>query len=100
MCILASVIYGIIHDQFTARICIQYFTEFHPPMFTTTSPTLLAFGWGIIATWWAGAIIGLLLLIASRFGSRPPFLAANLLPFVIKLMAIMAVCAITAGVVG
>jgi hypothetical protein len=100
MCIVAAIIYGIIHDQFTARICIQYFTEFHPPVFPTTSPTLLAFGWGVIATWWAGAIIGLLLLIASRYGSLPPFPAEHLLPLVAKLMAMMALCAVTAGLIG
>lgn len=54
LCISASVLYGIVHDQITARICVEYFTVFHPPVFATTSPTLLGFGWGVIATWWAG----------------------------------------------
>ena len=93
-------IYGIVHDQFTARICIEYFTEFHPPIFATTSPTLLALGWGVIATWWAGAIIGLLLLISARFGSLPPFAANNLLPLIVRLMAAMGICAVAAGLIG
>jgi hypothetical protein len=99
-CILAAVVYGIVHDQFTARICVEYFTWYHPPVFVTTSPTLLGLGWGIIATWWAGAIIGLLLVIASRFGSRPKFPARLLFPFVIRLMLLMATCAIAFGAIG
>jgi hypothetical protein len=49
--ILAAVSYGICHDQVTARICIEYFTIGHAPVFRTTSPTLLALGWGVIASW-------------------------------------------------
>src|SRR5450432_1986345 len=51
-CVIAAVLYGIVHDQITARICIEYFTVFHPPIFHTQSPTLLGIGWGIVATWW------------------------------------------------
>jgi hypothetical protein len=40
--ILAAVLYGIVHDQVTARICLQNFTVFHPPIFHTETPTLLA----------------------------------------------------------
>jgi hypothetical protein len=57
--------YGIVHDQITARICIEYFTVFHPPVFRTENPTLLGLGWGVIATWWLGAIMGVLLATAA-----------------------------------
>jgi hypothetical protein len=50
-CVVAAVLYGIVHDQVTARICVEYFLVFHPPIFPTQSPTLLALGWGVIATW-------------------------------------------------
>jgi hypothetical protein len=50
VCVASAILYGIIHDQFTARICIEYFTVFHPPIFATQSPTLLGIGWGVIAT--------------------------------------------------
>ena len=99
-CILAAILYGIIHDQFTARICLDYFTEFHPPIFATQSPTLLAFGWGIVATWWAGAIIGLLLAIAARFGSRPKMNLRQLAPLIPRLMLFMAICAVVFGSIG
>jgi hypothetical protein len=42
--IAAAILYGIVHDQFTARICVEYFTVFHPPVFATQSPTLLGIG--------------------------------------------------------
>jgi hypothetical protein len=60
LCILSAIIFGILHDQVTARACVEYFTIGHPPIFDTDSPTLLAFGWGIIATWWVGLILGIL----------------------------------------
>jgi hypothetical protein len=69
--ILACVAYGIMHDQVTARICVEYFTIGHPPVFGTESPTLLGIGWGIIATWWVGVILGVPLATAARIGGRP-----------------------------
>jgi len=99
-CIVASVLYGIVHDQFTARICVEYFTEFHPPVFATQSPTLLGIGWGIIATWWAGAIIGLLLSTAARSGTRNRLAARQLAPSVACLMIAMALCALVFGTIG
>lgn len=99
-CIVAAVLYGIVHDQFTARICIEYFTVFHPPVFATRSPTLLAIGWGTIATWWVGAALGLLLALAARAGSRPKLAAATLLRPIGKLLLVMAVCAALTGLTG
>ncbi len=99
-CILAVIVYGIIHDQITARICLEYFTVFHPPVFATQSPTLLAIGWGIIATWWAGAIVGILLALSSRIGSRVKFTARQVAPMVIRLLFVMAFCALLFGTIG
>ena len=84
----------------TARICVEYFTIFHPPLFATQSPTLLGIGWGIVATWWAGAIVGLLLLIAARFGSRPQLPAKAFVPLVLRLMGGMSICALVFGAIG
>ena len=49
--VVAAVCYGVLHDQVTARVCVEYFTIGHPPLFNTDSPTLLAFGWGVVGTW-------------------------------------------------
>jgi hypothetical protein len=100
VCIAAAVLYGIVHDQFTARICVEYFSVFHPPIFGTQSPTLLALGWGIVATWWVGAILGVLLAVAARAGSRPKLPVAALLSSIGKLLFLMAGSALLFGLAG
>lgn len=99
-CIAAAVLYGIIHDQFTARICVEYFTVFHPPVFLTKSPTLLGVGWGIVATWWVGAILGILLAMTARLGSRPKLRVGVLLSPIGKLILVMAGSALLFGLTG
>jgi hypothetical protein len=101
LCVGAAICYGIVHDQFTARICLEYFTVFHPPILGRThSPTLLAFGWGVLATWWVGMILGIFLAIAARAGSRPKLSVNDVLPRIQKLLLIMAVCAFLSGLAG
>ena len=96
----ASVAYGVLHDQVTIRICLEYFTEFHPFLVATRDPTLLAAAWGVAATWWAGALIGVPLAIAARAGGAPPRIARDLLRPVGGLLLAMAATAALAGVVG
>ncbi len=98
--IVAAVLYGIAHDQVTARVCLEYFTIFHPPVFHTQSPTLLALGWGFIATWWVGAFLGICLAIACRVGSPPRLSASNELRPIAWLLVTMGACALVSGVVG
>ena len=100
LAILAGVIYGVAHDQVTARICVEYFTVFHPPVFNTQSPTLLAFGWGIIATWWVGVFLGVCLAISCRVGPSPKIDAAQLVRPIGYLLLAMVSCALIAGIVG
>jgi len=96
----AGVLYGIAHDQITARICIEYFTVFHPPLVATDSPTLLGFAWGVVATWWAGAILGAALALAARAGSRRKLAARDVLPLIARLLPVMAVFAGVFGIAG
>src|SRR5437762_268271 len=98
--ILAAVSYGIIHDQITARVCVEYFTIGHPPLIPSTSPTLLALAWGVVATWWVGLPLGFTLASAARLGHRPKLLAAQLTPLILRLLATMAAVALFAGIVG
>ena len=100
ICIAAAVCYGIGHDQVTARVCVEYFTVGHPPVFGTQDPTLLGIGWGIIATWWVGLLLGVPLAIVARIGSRPKRSVSSLLRPLVWLLAVMAVCALAAGIVG
>lgn len=98
--ILAAVIYGILHDQITARVCVEYFTIGHAPVFPTDDPTLLGIGWGIIATWWVGLILGVPLAIVSRAGPRQKRAAGSLVLPLAVLLAVMAAGALLAGITG
>ncbi|MGC3970683.1 MAG: hypothetical protein QM775_26100 [Pirellulales bacterium] len=98
--IAAAVSYGIVHDQITARICVEYFTVAHPPIFATDDPTLLGLGWGVVATWWAGLGVGLVVAAASRIGPYPKRTARSLLPEIGRLLVVMAVGALLAGTLG
>src|SRR5580704_16110561 len=96
LCIATAIVYGILHDQVTARVCVEYFTIGHPPVFQTYDPTLLACGWGVVATWWMGAILSFPAVIACRVGSLPKFDAANLARPVCVLLIVMAVASLAA----
>jgi hypothetical protein len=99
--VASAVVYGILQDQITARICLEYFTIGHPPVFgTTQDPTVLAFGWGVLATWWVGLLLGLLLAAVARLGSRPKLGARELLKPILVLMAFVGLAALSMGIVG
>lgn len=100
VCIVAAVIYGIVHDQITARLCVEYFTVGHPPIFSTDDPTLLGLGWGVVATWWVGLLLGVPLAVAARAGNWPKRDARSLVRPIAILLGIMAVCATIAGFIG
>ena len=100
MCMLACVVYGIAHDQITARICPEYFTIGHPPLVATESPTLLGIAWGIAATWWVGLILGGSLAAAARAGGWAKREVGSLVRPVLAVMLISACCALLFGVVG
>ncbi len=99
-CVLAAIVYGIAHDQVTVRVCVEYFTIGHPRIFATDSPTLLAIGLGIVATWWVGLPLGVLLAIAARCGRGPRRTAGSLLRPIAKLLCCMAALALAAGFLG
>lgn len=99
MCIVAAILYGIIHDQITARICVEYFTIGHVPI-GTNSPTLLGFAWGVIATWWFGLFLGVLLALAARVGTLPKLTTQDLRIPVTRLMLTCFVLAFLSGLVG
>lgn len=100
LCILSAVVFGILHDQVTARVCADYFTIGHPTIFRTDSPTILAIGWGIIATWWVGLILGILAAPVSRLGSWPKFTAGQLVRPILLLLTIMACVSFLTGLIG
>jgi hypothetical protein len=91
--ILACVTYGILHDQITARICVEYFTIGHAPLLNTDDPTILGLGWGVIATWWVGVLLGIPLAAAARLGHWPKREPATLVRPLTRLMMVSAVVA-------
>lgn len=100
MAVAAAIVYGIFHDQVTARICVEYFTIGHPRLIASTSPTVLGLFWGVVATWWVGLPLGIGLAVASRAGSRPKLKARDLIRPILKLLGAMYVVAILAGLIG
>ncbi len=98
LAIVFAIAYGIVHDQFTTRICIEYFTIAHPKIIESTSPTALAFAWGVAATWWVGAIMGALLACCARSGPEPRLSARHLLRPMLVFVGLTAGAASTAGI--
>jgi hypothetical protein len=79
---------------------VEYFTIGHPPVFGTDDPTLLGIGWGIIATWWVGLLLGVPLALAARAGSRPKRSVASLVRPLGWLFVVAGVSASCAGCLG
>lgn len=96
-----AVIYGIIQDQVTAHVCVEYFTIGHYDYWGLQDPTLLAFEWGVIATWWVGLFLGIVLMISAQAGrSKPQLTARELLRPMLVLLASTGIIALLAGVAG
>lgn len=74
LAVAASVGYGLIHDQITVRLSPAYFTEWqvHADFFQHPNLTVVALFWGVVATWWVGLILGVLLVCASVLGKGNP----------------------------
>lgn len=98
--ILSAVIYGIIHDQITARICIEYFTIGHFRIIDSDDPTVVGLVWGVIATWWAGLILGVPLALASRVGRWQRVSVRELIRPIVIMLSIVALLAGCAGIIG
>ena len=100
LCMFSAVLYGIVHDQVTARICVEYFTIGHPPIFHSDNPTILGLGWGILATWWVGLCLGIALAVAARAGRQARRSMRSLVRPIITLVVVSAACALVAGSIG
>jgi hypothetical protein len=98
--ILAAVTYGILHDQVTGHLCVEYFSIAHPMILPLSSPTLLALEWGVLATWWVGAFLGILLALAARSGPRAKLSTRDIIRPLVTLLFCMAIGALVAGTAG
>jgi hypothetical protein len=95
-----AVAYGVVHDQITARLCVEYFSLAHPPLFPVSSPTLLGLCWGIAATIGIGLILGFLLAQASQSPGLPPMRVRSLVGPLLLIVAVAAIGAASAGMIG
>lgn len=68
---LAAIGYGIAHDLVTAHVAVEYFTVHHPRLVASTSPIVMALLWGVLATFWFGAGLGVLVGAANLLGRAP-----------------------------
>lgn len=96
----AAIAYGVVMDQITIRLCPEYFTVAHPHILNTGSLVLLALAWGVVATWWAGAIAGIVFAFAARAASPTKLTWRHFVRPVLVLLAVMAACALAAGSAG
>ncbi|MGC1107199.1 MAG: hypothetical protein WA876_11730 [Candidatus Acidiferrales bacterium] len=96
----AAILYGVVHDQITIRVCPEYFTVAHPHIFRTDSLTLIALGWGVVATWWGGLAAGVAFAFAARAGSPQKFTWRRFVRPIVTLLIVMAVSATLAGFMG
>lgn len=99
-CIALSIVYGIVHDQITVRMCLEYFTVAHPPLGIGENPTTLALAWGVIATWWVGLFLGVLLAVAARAGSWPKLEWRDLRLAIVLVLVVVFVLAMMSMVTG
>lgn len=98
--VAAAVTYGIVHDQITAHLCVEYFTVGHPILVPTEDPMVLGLVWGVVATWWVGVLVGATLAVASGWGRWPKLNAKDLIRPIVTLMLCVGVFAALAGVAG
>ncbi len=100
LAVAASVLYGVLQDQVMVRVCLEYVTVGHTPVFATDNPALLALGQGVRATWWWGLMFGVPLALCARWGARPKLTAGRLVLPVGFQLAAVAVSSLAAGAAG
>jgi hypothetical protein len=85
---LATCLLGIAMDMVTAHVAVEYFTVHHPHIVDSDSPIVMALIWGIGASWWFGAIAGVIIWMYNR--RRPvPLPATKILVAAYKALALL-----------
>ena len=93
-------LFGVLHDQVTSRVCLEYFTVAHPKLIDSDSPTLVGLVWGVAATWWAGLAVGFWVGATAREGAPPWLTARELLRPAACLFGAMVAASLLAGTLG
>ncbi len=98
--LITELMYGIIHDMITAHLCVEYFTIGHPKIIDSESPVVLAFTWGIVATWWMALPMGLLFASFNHFGKNKSLSYRQVMVLVFKFVLVAFGIAFFAGCLG
>jgi hypothetical protein len=69
---------GICLDLVTANVAVKYFSVHHPTILPTENPWALALLWGVVASWWFGAVAGVIVAIIN-YRRRQPLEASRIL---------------------
>jgi hypothetical protein len=93
-------LYGVLHNQISARVSSEYFTIGHRTLIQSTSPTLMGIAWGINSTWWVGLILGVLLASAGRLGRWEKRTARSFVRPVLILFAACGAASLLSGFAG
>jgi len=96
----AAVLYGLLHDQVTARVCLEYFTVAHRPIARSSSATVLGAVWALVAAAPAGIFAGTLVSLAARDGLGPKLEWRRFVRPLLRLAAMTAGAAMLAGLAG
>jgi hypothetical protein len=72
----------------------------HPSLLGLRDPTVLGIVWGIIATWWVGLALGLLLALACRHGTRPTLTVRDVRRPIVAVMLGVGLTSLIAGLAG
>ena len=100
LCLFGAVAFGIVHDLVTATSCIEYFTIGHPKVIESENPFILALVWGVLATWWVGLILGILIVAFNAIGKHNKVPFSTIRRDVIRLLLIMVFTSLLAGIIG
>ena len=97
LCVAFTILFGVLHNQVSARVSLEYFTIGHRALIHSTSPTLMGIAWGIHSTWWVGVALGLVLVLSGMAGGWEKRTARS---FIRPLVLLFCFCAMASGVMG
>ncbi|MCK5785916.1 MAG: hypothetical protein KAH54_05075 [Candidatus Sabulitectum sp.] len=100
LCMGTAVLYGIVHNQVSVRISLEYFTIGHKALISSTSPTLMGVAWGVHPNWWVGLSLGGLFAVAGRAGKWPKRDAGSFIKPLLLLFLISGAASAVAGSIG
>lgn len=91
-------VYGMLQDQFSARLCPEYFTVLHNPIPGLSDPTLVGIVWGFLASAGGGIAMGYAAGLSGTLGNNPPYTTRELLKAMLLLIGAVGLITLMTGV--